>query len=876
VGKKQSDNKVKETLLRRILGDGRFLPIIVLSALSLLTFLAYIRALHAPLFFDDLEYIRPSKLMGIWNHFSLRVRSVAMLSFALDYQLWGMNLVAFRITNIVFHVLSALSAWYLAYMTLTLPSVRETYRMGEEGKTPLYISLCVATLFMLHPLQSSAVNYLTQRMAIMAGLFSFAGFIFYIKGVGGRGRMSVLYYVLSSLSFVLAIFSKENAVMALLLLPVYDLFFLSAFQWKEFRKRFITLSALLLSLVLLAAYRMSIAGFVETVFAVISSPNQPMERYAHAGMDINWTPVEYLLTELRIVSKYILLLLVPAPPLMTVDYSNAYPVSKDLFTPLTTLLSLCFLAALVFVSVRYRKRVPLVSFGIVWYLAAISLESFIALGLDPYFEHRNYLPSFGLFLAFSSSLVYVDRTKIKLPAEAIILVGAVFLFALTFVRNGVWSEGRLLWEEAVQKSPNNVRARINLGTAYADKGLTDKAIEQYRIVLTQKPDSEGAHLNLGVLFLREGWIEKAIEEFQTVLGLQSRTSSRKKDAYDVHFNLGLAFYLKGMRERAIEEYQAALRLRPDFAEAHVNLGIVYGALGSTDKAMEHFQTAVELDSHLASARYNLGTALSGRGMTAAAIEQYRIAIKSNPAYAQAHLGLGISYMTSGSIDKAMEHLQTAVRLKPGFADAHAYLGDAYYLRERTTDAIEQFQLALALNPKSAATHKKLGNAFFRKDQTDKAIEEYELALKLEPGDAITRNSLGGAYVKKGLMDKAVEQYQLAVQLNPQSAVIRQGLGDVYYNKGLLNSAAEQYQAVLKLEPDNAVCHFNLGVIYTKQRLLEKAESELEAAVKISPNEERFRKGLKAFKDYKAAVRKAEEGKNSESAPRRRLPENSSK
>jgi hypothetical protein len=381
-----------------------YLPVVPLAAV-LLTFLAYFRSLHAPLFFDDLIYIRPLKLNNIARHLSLNVRSVSELSFALNYYLSGMNLAAFRITNIVLHILSAASASYLTYITLTLPSLREGYKKIAEGKTPVYIAFLVGTLFLLHPIQTSTVNYITQRMAIMAAMFSFAGFIFYIKGVTNRGRKSMLYYVLSSLFFVLAIFSKENAVMALFMLPVFDLFFLSSFEWREFKKRFITISVLLISLALIVLSRLGVAGFIEKIAVILSNPNQPMEGYGWAGMGINWTPIQYLLTELRVVSRYIFLILIPVPSFMTFDYSNAYPLSTSLLNPLTTLFSFFFLASLLFLSLRYMKKLPFVSFGILWYLVTISLESFIALGLDPYFEHRNYLPAFGLFLALASLLV---------------------------------------------------------------------------------------------------------------------------------------------------------------------------------------------------------------------------------------------------------------------------------------------------------------------------------------------------------------------------------------------------------------------------------------------------------------------------------------
>jgi tetratricopeptide (TPR) repeat protein len=794
--------------MRGMTGDNRFLPVLLFLTLVVLTVLAYVRALHAPLLFDDLIYITPAKLKNLFRHIHLHVRSVAELSFALNYTLWGMNLAAFRVVNVIFHICSAFSASYLVYATLNLPSIRGNYRPYGEGKTPLQITLLVATLFLLHPIQTSAVNYVTQRMAIMAAMFSFVGFIFYVKGVTGGGRRAVVYYLVSAFSFVLAIFSKENAVMALFMLPVYDFFFLSAFRWREFRRRFMVLSALLVALGAIVSYKMNIVGFAGKIADLLSHLNQPIERYAWTGMDVDWTPVEYLLTELRVVSRYLFLILVPVPSFMAFDYSNAYPVSKDLFTPLTTVFALLFLIALVVIALGFRKRAPLISFGILWYLVTISLESFIALGLDPYFEHRNYLPGFGIFLALSSLLVYVDGSRIAVRREAVVVSVALLLAVLTFARNGVWRDGRHLWEEAVNKAPTNVRARLNLGTVYVGSGLLDEAIDQYRTALAQKPDDPGAHLNMGEAYLKKGWTDDAIKEFQTALRLPARSPSERKK-YDVYYNLGLAFYTKGQVDKAMEQYRIALEIKPDFAEAHVNLGIAFGAHGMTDKAMEQFRTAVQLNPELAVARYNLGTSLLRSGSAEAAVEQYLAALRLNPAYAEAHNNLGSAYRAMGSTDKAAEHFREAARLRPGFAEAHINMGISYEAAGSFDKAIEEYQTALKLNPSSAEAHKNLGVAYHKKGWVDKAIEEYRAASKLDPSSADAHKYLGDAFYSKSMIEKAIEEYKVAVKLDPRNAVARYNLGVAYYNvgvaakmKGFITMARKQFEAAVELDPND--------------------------------------------------------------------------
>ena len=613
-------------------------PIVFFFFLVILTFLAYFRALHAPLLFDDVIYIKAWKLKKILHSFTLSFRSVANFSFALNYNLSGMNLFAFRITNILFHIISAILVFYLTYMTLILPSLRDKYKSLGDRETPLYISLFVVTLFLLHPIQTTAVNYITQRMAIMAAMFSFAGIIFYVKGAIHSGKKSLFSYALSVLCFTLAIFSKENAVMVLPMLMIYDFVFISSFRWSEFRKRFIPIAVLVVILSLATGYFLNAGSLAVKIFTIFSNPYQPTATYGWSGTHMHWTPVEHILTEFRIVLRYIFLILVPLPSYMVFDYSNAYPVSKSLFHPITTLFSLVSLGFIVFFSLRYVKKAPLISFGIIWYLITISLESFIAIGLDPYFEHRNYLPSYGFFLALASLFIYMDESKWRVKKVVIILLTALLLCVLTFTRNGVWTEGSLLWEDTVKKSPNNVRARVNLGVKYSEKGWIDKAIEQYHVALRLMPDSTEAHENMGIAYAKKGLLDKAMEEYHAALKLQPYY-------YEVYYNMGLVYFEKGEIDKAIEAYQTALKMNPKMASAHVNLGIAFGTKNLIDKAIEHLQTAVELE----------------------------------PEFAKAHNNLGLAYAKTGSFDKAIEHFQIAVDLQPDYQSARNNLR---YLHQR--------------------------------------------------------------------------------------------------------------------------------------------------------------------------------------------------
>lgn len=449
--------------------ERKILPLILLSSI-ILTIAAYIRSINGPLIMDDNLFISSDKLSDISNHLSLYFRSITVVTFALNYNLSGLDLIWFRATNIALHIATSLAIFYLTYITLNLPAMKDNVKRNS-----IVISIAVGSIFMLHPIQTGVVNYITQRMALMAAMFSFIGLIFYAKATLSNNKKALFYFFLSAFFFLLGIFSKENAVMAILIIPIYDFVLISSFDWKKFKNRFLVFLILSAGVVVLAIYKLNAVKVAVELISLYGDMNQPMKAFAWSGADINWTPFEYLLTELRIVSRYIFLIFFPVTSFMVFDYSDAYPMSRGLFNPLTTFFSLLFLSSLFFLSLKYIKRFPLISFGIMWYFITISLESFIVIGLDPYFEHRNYLPSFGVFLSLVSLFTYIPSFKFKIRKEVVLFLIISLLFLLTFTRNGIWEKDETLWADTISKAPDNRRALLALSSLYLKNGEFYKA-----------------------------------------------------------------------------------------------------------------------------------------------------------------------------------------------------------------------------------------------------------------------------------------------------------------------------------------------------------------------------------------------------------------
>lgn len=183
--------------------------------------------------------------------------------------------------------------------------------------------------------------------------------------------------------------------------------------------------------------------------------------------DVYWTPLQHILTKFRVVGRYLFLLILPLPRFLVFDWWG-FPVSTGVAEPISTVLSMAVIIGVISFALYARKKLPFLFFGIVWYFLALSLESFVVLGSDLYFEHRNYLPAAGLIFGSSAQMMTVFKGKAvkQQLLWVVVLLLSAMLGVLTFQRNLVWKDSITLWKDTVEKAPGNIRAIAALGNSY--------------------------------------------------------------------------------------------------------------------------------------------------------------------------------------------------------------------------------------------------------------------------------------------------------------------------------------------------------------------------------------------------------------------------
>ncbi|PCI69501.1 MAG: hypothetical protein COB26_05980 [Piscirickettsiaceae bacterium] len=461
----------------------RYINPVVFIVLLIICIGIYSKGLNGPFVFDDSENIENNSSLRIsqLNFESISSsalsgragplkRPVAMLSFALNYYFSGeLNLYSFKLTNVI---LQAISAWLLFIFCLQIlkqPTIQTSSSINK--KQALVVSFSIAMLWAAHPINLTSVLYIVQRMALLSTLFSLATLILYIKARSASSRHLIKNYSLflaSFFCFLLAIFSKENA----LLIPAYIIiiewvFFPNAKPWSLFSSLSKTTKNIIYGALTLTIITTAVIAF----------------DYASAGYGSRtFTLVERGLTEARVVCFYLSLIILPRINEFGIFHDDI-PISTSIIDPWTTLLSFITIIGLLIWAVKLRKPKPLISFGIIFFFACHLLESTI-FGLEIAHEHRNHLASIGVIIALMGLFIHRKQFN-KTRYTIFIFIVFIVLSATTILRSNQWQSDYSL---ALYEASHHPKSPATLGllstAAFQNKeyALSIRSIDKARLL----------------------------------------------------------------------------------------------------------------------------------------------------------------------------------------------------------------------------------------------------------------------------------------------------------------------------------------------------------------------------------------------------------
>ena len=457
----------------------RIITITIVAALLAITIaltcLAYQRGLLGYFIFDDIPNIVDNSALAIKNlhpasllHAALSStsgplrRPVSMLSFALNIYATGFTPYYFKLTNLLIHLLSGAGTFFLS--AALLDAYRRQYDQNLQKSQALFISLAITSAWLLHPLNLTGVLYIVQRMTSLSALFSFWGLYCYAAGrnrmIDGKGGSIA---VLASLLIFtpLAILSKESGALMPLLMLLIELVFYRFRSSNPVSRRFLQL----LFGVSVGLPALALLGLIATHPAWL--PNSYTGR--------SFTLTERLLTEPRILWFYLSQILSPNLKQLGLFHDDI-AISRDLLTPISTLPAILGICALLVGAWIARNKLPILTFGILFFFAGHALESTI-FPLEITFEHRNYLPMYGILFAALFYLIYplryLDTLRLR---QAVTLIFIAVLAFDTWTRSNAWATPFDQAKDEVEHHPNSARDNGNIARNYANITTADPAL----------------------------------------------------------------------------------------------------------------------------------------------------------------------------------------------------------------------------------------------------------------------------------------------------------------------------------------------------------------------------------------------------------------
>jgi len=582
--------------------------------LALMVFIVYQQGLHGEFIFDDYGNIEQNPHIRItqlntntlsdsaWSGGAGPLkRPVAMLSFALNYYFAGSHsYTALKLTNLVIQVACAWLLFIFYLQILQLASVKKNNAI--KGKTLPLIAFSIALLWAVHPINLTSVLYIVQRMTSLSTLFTLATLIFYLKARCNSqlsAFKNIIFYSASFISFLLAIFSKENA----LLIPLYCLliewvFFYQKPPWtlvSSLPQRNKRLIGLVLSLL--------------TIALGLYVLNYASHGYNHRA----FTLTERVLTEARVLCFYISLIVLPRINALGLFHDDIV-LSSSIIDPWTTLVALIFIVSLIIIAIQAREKKPLFAFGILLFFTAHLMESTI-FGLEIAHEHRNHFASIGLIIALTGLLIHSQSFNRK--RYALVCGGFFIIFALTTTfRSYQWKDNFHLAQYEASHHPKSPATQALLSnTAYKTQHykVAEDAINTARklaptessyainslvlAVLLKKPFSEelnneiksklkdnpfSASTQIALAHISSHLTNEAFKPLQPYF-IEWLTVILKKlgptqQASTYHYFLAKAYLTTGNTLGAINAHQQAFNLNKTFINPLFEMGNIFLAL----------------------------------------------------------------------------------------------------------------------------------------------------------------------------------------------------------------------------------------------------------------------------------------------------------
>ena len=494
-------------------------------------------------------------------------RPVTFATLALNWRLGGARPLGFHLFNLILH---ACVTWLLFLLLEEL--------LGASPQAKI-VAFAAALLFAVHPLHTEAVASISGRAELLAAGFLFAAWILHLNDQ----QMPAL------ICFVLALLSKESAVVFLPLLLVGDY---ARGKWKPIVRYAMFAGITLLYLGIL--WKVQGGRFGQVTIAQLDNPLAVI------------APQWRILNALRVAWKYAELHFYPAK--LSCDYSfNTIPIYMDWRHTLPALLAAMAAIGAWIWAVWKRRSGVILAGGI--YLGGFAVTANILMPTGTIMGERlAYLPSAGFCLLAALGWNWLrGRQRTVAVATAAAIIAAFGM--RTMVRNLDWKDNMSLYSAGVRVSPGSAKMHGNLGSEYQAAVEWDLAASEYETALRINPDYPDVLAAYGLLEAWRGHDQAGGHMLERAYYM----SHRDNPNYDFMAVNYAALLMQGNHlDGALDVLNREIAESPSYARAWSNRAVIHYKQGQTAPARNDAEKALQLDPANTQAQ-NLLRALSSPG-----------------------------------------------------------------------------------------------------------------------------------------------------------------------------------------------------------------------------------------------------------------------
>jgi Tfp pilus assembly protein PilF len=501
------------------------------------------------------------------NKFSNVFRPVTFATLALNWRLGGARPFGFHLFNLILH---ACVTWLLFLLLDEL--------LGASPQAKI-VAFAAALIFAVHPLHTEAVASISGRAELLAAGFLFAAWILHLND----------QQIPALICFVLALLSKESAVVFLPLLLVGDY---ARGKWKPILRYAFFAGMTLLYLGIL--WKVQGGRFGQVTIAQLDNPL--------AVIPPQWR----ILNALRVAWKYAELHFYPAK--LSCDYSyNTIPIYLDWRHTLPALLA-AMAATGAWIWAVWKRRSGLILAGGI-YLGGFAVTANILMPTGTIMGERlAYLPSAGFCLLAALGWNWLRSRQRTVAVAAAAAIIAAFGMR-TMVRNLDWRDNMSLYSAGVRVSPGSAKMHGNLGSEYQAAVQWDLAASEYETALRINPDYPDVLAAYGLLEAWRGHDQAGGHMLERAYYM----SHRDNPNYDFMAVNYAALLMQGNHlDGALDVLNREIAESPSYARAWSNRAVIHYKQGQTAPARNDAEKALQLDPANTQAQ-NLLRALSSPG-----------------------------------------------------------------------------------------------------------------------------------------------------------------------------------------------------------------------------------------------------------------------